>query len=94
MSTAHASNHVAVCSTRTQKKSKFTTNGDVIGASWKIDTIPCPLKVFGFCIFLQPKNWDNPTLLKMVGSCNFFVNQSEASKDGVLGVHFRPKEFK
>ena len=24
----------------------------------------------------------------------FFVNQSEASKDGVLGVHFRPKEFK
>ena len=35
MSTAHASNHVAVCSTRTQKKSKFTTNDDVVGASCK-----------------------------------------------------------
>ena len=34
MSTTHASDHVAVCSTCMPKITKFTTNGDVVGAFW------------------------------------------------------------
>ena len=52
------------------------------------------LKKSQLCTFFASQKLTQSTLLKMFGSCNFFVNQSGARKDGVLGVHFRPKEFK
>ena len=55
---------------------------------------PHMLKKVSFMHFFASQKLTQSPLLKMLGSCNFFVNQSGASKNGVLGVHFRPKQFK
>ena len=63
-----------------------------------IDTTPTPvlLKVFGFCNFSPPKNWHNPLPSEIAWILQILCHQirREESKDGILGVHFRPNTFK
>ena len=60
----------------------------------KIDTIPCPSESVLFLHFFATKKFTKSHPSENAWFLQFFVNQSEASKDGVLGVHFRSKEFK